>query len=472
MNLSRSIAWNTLIYALGKSGAIIVGLLSFALLTRYLGAVGFGHYRTVLNYLGTASIVTNLGLYPIVLRELSQEQAPQSYILGNAVALRLVTAIISLLLAAGLAYLLPYDAVVHQGMLAGILGFVALEGTHVMLAVFQQHLRQWQAALAEIIGAGVTLIAVGIVIHLHAGVVAAVGAMVIGHLAWFACAWYLAHRLVPFRLRWVGKEWRRLVRTALPLAGVQILNLMYLRVDVVILSLYQPAADVGVYGVASKILEMGMTLPYMFAGLVMPLLSRHAHRHPAAFRRYVSTAFDVLAIAACGAAVVFYAFAPYLIAWIGGAEFQAATAVLQLFSVAIGMYCLSSILIFAVTALGQQRLMMWGYAVAAALSFLVYMLFIPKFSYFGAALGRLLAEVIVTVSTATIVARSMGGMPSLTTLLKALVASLLTLGLLRLLAATGMPWGVSFILGSVSFLGCLVLFRAIPITWATMLKRS
>lgn len=451
---------------------MVVGFLSFTLLTHYLGVIGFGYYRTVLNYLSTASIAANLGLYPIVLRELSRDQAPQSYILGNVMALRLVTSSFFLCVAAALSYLLPYDAVVQHAMLMGILGFVALEGTHVLLAVFQQHLQQWQAALAEIIGAGATLGAVGLVMYLHGGVIAAVSTMAIGHLIWFACAWYLAYHLVPFQLLWAGTEWKRIVQAALPLAGVQILNLMYLRVDAVILSLYQPAADVGVYGVASKILEMGMTLPYMFAGLVMPLLSRHAHHNPTAFRRYVSTAFEVLSIAACGLAVGFYTFAPHLIAWVGGAEFQAAAAVLQLFSAAIGLYCLSSILIFAITALGQQHLLMWAYAVAAAVSLLTYLLLIPQYSYFGAALGRVIAEAIVVLATAGIVARAIGGLPSLKALLKALVASAVALGIWRLLAAMGVSWGINVILGGGGFVGCLILLRALPDVWSTAFKRQ
>jgi O-antigen/teichoic acid export membrane protein len=457
---------------MGKGGAMIVGFLSFALLTHYLGVVGFGYYRTVLNYLSTASIAANLGLYPIVLRELSQDRAPQSYILSNAMALRLVTSSCCLFVAAVLSYLLPYDAVVHQAMLMGILGFVSLEVTHVLLAVFQQHLQQWQAALAEVIGAGITLIAVGMVIYLRGGVLAAVGTMVIGHLAWAACAWHFAYRLTPFRLTWSGAEWQYLLKAALPLAGIQILNLMYLRIDAVILSLYQPASDVGVYGVASKLLEMGMTLPYMFAGLVMPLLSQHAHHNPTAFRRYVSTAFEVLSVAACSLATGFYVFAPHLIAWVGGVEFQGAIGVLQLFGAAIALYCLSSILIFAVTALGQQRLMMRAYAMAAAVSLLTYMLLIPQYSYFGAALGRIIAEAIIVLSTANIVAREIGGLPSLTVLYKALAASAITLGVWHLLAAMGLPWGLNAILGGSSFVGCLTLLRGIPEAWSMMLKRE
>jgi O-antigen/teichoic acid export membrane protein len=472
MSLSRSIAWNTLVHAMGKGGAMIVGFLSFALLTHYLGVAGFGHYRTVLNYLSTASIAANLGLYPIVLRELSRDRAPQAYVLGNAMALRLVTSSLFLCVAAALSYLLPYEAVVHHAMLLGIIGFVSLEVTHVLLAVFQQHLQQWQAALAEIIGAGVTLIAVGMVIYWGGSVITAVGTMAIGHLAWAACAWYLAYRLAPFRLSWAGAEWKRLVLAALPLAGVQILNLMYLRVDAVILSLYQPASDVGVYGVASKLLEMAMTLPYMFAGLVMPLLSQHAHQNPATFRRYVSTAFEVLSIAACGIAVGFYVLAPHLVAWIGGVEFREAAAVLQLFSAAIGLYCLSSILIFAVTALGQQRLMMWAYAMAAAASLLTYLLLIPQYSYFGAALGRIIAEAIVVLATARIVVREIGGLPSLAVLYKALAASAMALGVWRLLAALGIPWGVNFILAAGSFVGGLMLLRAFPDAWSKMFNRK
>jgi O-antigen/teichoic acid export membrane protein len=210
----------------------------------------------------------------------------------------------------------------------------------------------------------------------------------------------------------------------------------------------------------------------MCAGLVMPLLSQHAHHNPTAFRRYVSTAWDILSIAACGLATGFYILAPHLIAWVGGAEFHGAVGVLQLFSAAIALYCLSSILIFAVTALGQQRLMMRAYAMAAVVSLLTYMLLIPPYSYVGAALGRILAEAIIMLSTAKIVAREIGGLPSLTALYKALAASATTLGIWHLLATTGLPWGINAILGGGSYVGCLMLLRGLPDAWTTMLKRQ
>jgi O-antigen/teichoic acid export membrane protein len=47
MNQTRAITSNMLAILAGKSAVILLGLLTLGLLTRHLGASGFGQYRTV-----------------------------------------------------------------------------------------------------------------------------------------------------------------------------------------------------------------------------------------------------------------------------------------------------------------------------------------------------------------------------------------------------------------------------------------
>jgi hypothetical protein len=48
----------------------------------------------------------------------------------------------------------------------------------------------------------------------------------------------------------------------------------------------------------------------------------------------------------------------------------------------------------------------------------------------------------------------------------------MALGVWRLLAALGIPWGVNFILAAGSFVGGLMLLRAFPDAWSKMFNRQ
>jgi O-antigen/teichoic acid export membrane protein len=462
MNLTRTIAWNMSVLMAGKAVVALMGLLSVALLTRYLGITHFGYYRTVLVYLNFAAIVTELGVYLITLREISNEGADQARILGNALSMRLAVTGLILLIAALISLSLPYEEVVRQGILIGTLSYTAAAGHHLLLVVFQLKLQQWQASLAEIIGATLMLACVWFIIQAEAGVVAAVGAMVAGNVTMFVCSWFLAKRLVPFCLRLDWAEWKRIAVAALPLAGSELLRLIHLRADSLLLSLLKPAADVGIYGVAYKPFETIAVLPLLFAGLMMPFFSQHAFQDHVQFRRYLSAAFDVSAIGAVGVVIVVFTFAEDLVTLMGGDEFILAATAMKILSLAIAIVSLSTIFKFAVTALNKQRILLWGHGAGAVVGLTAYLLLIPPYSYVGAACGTALAEATVWGFSGTVVARATGGFPSLMTFAKALVAGALTLGLFRVLEASGISWVLNLLLGSMGYLLILVLLRAIP----------
>lgn len=66
--------------------------------------------------------------------------------------------------------------------------------------------------------------------------------------------------------------------------------------------------------------------------------------------------------------------------------------------------------------------MMWLYLVVAAVSLTGYLVFIPKYSYFGAAYMTVLSELLITVASATIVCTVAKAWLSMKVLFKSLVA--------------------------------------------------
>ena len=75
---------------LGKVVLVGGGMATFALLARYLGAEGLGHYRTVLSILGLSAAVFDFGLYQVTLAEMSRDGVDERRIVGNAFTLRIL----------------------------------------------------------------------------------------------------------------------------------------------------------------------------------------------------------------------------------------------------------------------------------------------------------------------------------------------------------------------------------------------
>jgi O-antigen/teichoic acid export membrane protein len=408
MTIIRSILTNMLLLTIGRVTVAAIMLLTTAFLTRHLGLEGFGHYRTAIAYLAFATALGNFGLYLIGLRELSRKGADQSRILGNALGLRAVTSVAFLALSVFLAWILPFAPQVQVGIAFGAAGFAALSLHQQLTGLFQQRLRQGGLVLSEIVGASSTLGLAWFLAGRGADVVAFIAATAAAHALTLIVSWGFARRLLKFRLRVEWKVWRSMLIPACSVALGNMLMLLYYRSDTVFLAILRPAEEVGLYGAASRVSDTVIGFALMFVGLVVPLLSKHAHDEPIVFCTYLQDSFDAVMLGAVGTAVVLYGFAGEIVTLIAGPSFAAAAAPLRVLCILIVVGSSSMLLRQAAVAIDAQKQMIWGYGTAAAVSLITYPLLIHFAGGVGAAWGLVLGESIVWAYGIVLLARRSG----------------------------------------------------------------
>ena len=88
MTLTKTIAKNTLWQIIGKIIGTVLGIITIALLTRYLGKEGFGYYTTALAFMQFFGVLVDMGLYLICLREIAANPEKENYITSNIFTLR------------------------------------------------------------------------------------------------------------------------------------------------------------------------------------------------------------------------------------------------------------------------------------------------------------------------------------------------------------------------------------------------
>lgn len=460
MSRLRDLLSNIAAVVSGKAVAALAGLATIMVLTRHLGPQEFGYYRTVLTYAAFASVLADCGIYMVTLREMSRPGADAAHIAGTAIPLRLTSSISVLLLACAVAWAFPYDRIVKWGVLIGAAVYTCMQASELLVAVFQSVLKQGRNAVSEGGGALVTLACVWVLAAAHRGTLAMLAGTLGGSLFALAVSWRLARRLVPFRLHWAVGEWRQFLLLGLPIAGSQILTMAILRGDSLILSLFQPAAAVGLYGVATKIFELAASLAFMFGGLMMPSLTSAFANDRASFSRVLGHTVDTAAIYGIGAVVALSPFAPQVLSVIAGPDFAAGAPALVIISFAIGLSALSHVLRFALVAYERPRLILQADAAACVLGFLAYFTLIPHFSLLGAAAGTVLAEGCSLLGMLRGLRRAGMALPSPVNLLKAIGAGLIALALIR--ACNRLDWPLALCLGGACYLVLLSLTRAIP----------
>ncbi|MEK7507419.1 MAG: flippase [Patescibacteria group bacterium] len=405
---------------LGGISLIVVGLL-----TRTLGPAGYGQYSLVFAYHFIFTALADLGLYTILVREISRPQADERKIVSNIFGLRL-TAVVSLLAVAILAVQwLPYPTEVKLGILIASLFSIGSSLVQVLTGVFQKYLKLYYVSVADVVSRLVQLFLLILVVNYRPGLLPFIWVVAVSEIIHFALVFVFARRLVPVGLAADLDYWQGTFKKSLPIAVSLVFVLLYFKLDTILLSLFKPAYDVGVYSVAYKILELIIFLPAMYIGLVMPLLSRQAPASTGDFLKTFRKSFNVLAIFALPAMAYLALRAEDIIRLISGSEFGPSVRVLQILSVAIMLIFFGNLGGNAVVALDLQKQAVKIYFLGAILNIGGNLLLIPRYSYFATAWTTVLTELFITLGLFWLIRNKIKFWPDFRILAKAALATIL-----------------------------------------------
>lgn len=422
--LARKVALNTIVAVVGRIIATVLALVVFSILTRYLGVSGFGEYVTVMAYLSVFNMFTDLGLYSIAVRDISRDGVDESQILGNAFSIRFFVGIFIFTIGAILMYSFPYSQNIKRGFLVGALGYWAMTNQSLLVSVFQKYLRMDKIAIGEVLSRIVQLALVFYFVRHNFGFLFMIVAMVMGAVADLLFVIFSSRKFVKISFKFDFPFWKKILKESLPLGIGTILTLIYFKCDTIMLSWMKSTYDVGIYGVAYRVLESVIFFPNMFVGIIMPLLSRYVFTAKEKFREIFSRALDVLVIIIVPMIVGTFFLARDIIFLVGGQEFAAAAPVLCILIFATGIIFLGALFSYIIISFNKQKYLMYLYGFGAFFNVATNLYFIPKYSYYGAAGTTVATEFLVTVCMAIIIYRELKYLPPfLIVLLKALVAS-------------------------------------------------
>ena len=164
-------------------------------------------------------------------------------------------------------------------------------------AVLQSRLRMGRAVVGDVVGRACALGARGCVAGLDLGFYAVIGAAAGGALAPLVVVW-LAHPpagggCASWPIRRSGAACSS---SGLPLGLALAINAVYFRADTLIISLYEPFGQVGLYTLAYRILEVTLVLGTVFLNTGFPVLSEAVAHDEAARRRAIQSSSDLLVI--------------------------------------------------------------------------------------------------------------------------------------------------------------------------------
>jgi len=400
MSTARKILSNTVWQILGKIVIVGLAVISVKLITNYLGQAGYGDYSLVYEYLAFFGIVTDMGLFTIGVREMSKDNADKEHILSNILSIRIVLAILTMAAAVIVAFLIPnYSLQVRQAIMISALAIVFTFLASTVSSILQVHLKMQYATIPQILAKIITVAWIWWAVKNNMGFLQLFWAGLFGNVGMFILTYIFARSYIRIRLGFDMVFWKETVIKAFPYGLALILGTIYFRIDSLLLYQMKGAADVGIYGVPMKILEILVVIPLFFLNSALPSMTRHLTAKTERIKEIIQYSFDFLSILALPIVAGTLILAVPLILLVSSPEFLAAALPLKILIFAMALSFINSIFGFLIVAGNRQAKLLLINLICVIFNIVCNLLIIPRWSYVGTSVTTTLSELLILILT-------------------------------------------------------------------------
>ncbi len=387
-----------------------VGLTAIAsvFLLRYLGVDDFGRYVTVLSLMAIVSGITDAGLTAVGARELALRPRgePRRQLLENLIGLRLVLTPIGVIAAVIFAIAAGYDSTLVIGTALAGVGLVMINAQATLMLPLSVELRIFQIAIAEVLKQAVAVVVIALLVVAGASlgpfftVQIAVGVVLLGITPWLVGrSWLVQAR------RTERPSWRFLIREALPVAAFLVMNVLYFRILIILMSLLATARATGLFATSFRIYETLFGLPALVLSVALPVMAT-AEADRERLRYQLQRMVEVGLIVAAYLVLMVVFLAEPLIRLLGGSQYLDAVPFVRIQSVALLAVYLGLVCQFALIAIRRQGALAIANGIALAIVIALGLILIPLYEDVGAAVAAVVGETILTLLLLLALARS------------------------------------------------------------------
>lgn len=402
MSFYLKIGLNTFYQLLARSFTTFANFVIILLVAKSLGSFGLGQYNKVFTFVGIFSLFVDFGLNAIFLK-IGRERH-----LFLLIILRLIIASIIFILIQPIIFILPYNATLHSGfsfqekiyieIVALVLFLYAF--SHSLNVIFQKHERFDLTIWPSLVWGAISLI-IGVYSFYTKNLFFFFLAMVIGLVGYVVAAFIL----LVFKLG-LGREIfsclptdfkfiKDLFKKSLPLGTTLFLNLLYIRADVLILSILRPTVEVGIYTLAYKFFEFPLNLSFFIMGSLYPIfLKSHKEGRNKLYSQVKKSALFILLFSFF---ILIFTFAAAPLIGLIKHEFYQSILPFRILVISYPIFFLSNLLLWVLITENKERILPLVYSCSLILNVVLNLIFIPLYGYNASAVITVVSELFVFV---------------------------------------------------------------------------
>lgn len=396
MNVLRAIISNTSSQVASRIISSGTGFFITLLIAHFYSLSGYSDLAKITALVGLLYLGIDLGANAIFLQFDKKQQSFQ-----NLLSFRLFLAALIFFTTAAIVFLLPYNSaattgyspLVKFGILLFSLSFFTRAIVYSCAAFFQQKLSYTNAMWATLASSATTFLIVLLSVFFHLPLLWVVGAYLLGGLMEAGVSLFLLKEKFSLTLPSLS-FFAKIFWSTLPLTILLFLNLLYFRVDMILLALFQKSFAVGIYDFAYKFFDFLIALPLFLSNSLYPILLKQEKNSRISIKNISLYTIFFFFMGACLVPIVWF-MAP-LIALVK-IDFVPSILPLRILAFSLPIFFATNILQWIFITKKKQTFLVFVYAASLLLNIVLNFLFIPSYSYIASAIITGFSETLILV---------------------------------------------------------------------------
>jgi len=412
MSQSNKIINNSIALMGGHVYQSAIGLITIGLIARYLKPEKFGDYGFIMALCVIFSIITDMGINRISVREMSRNLSRANDILVASFLVKLLLSLITFAATALIINMLSDDKEVIIATYICVIAVTLFFIGDIFDCIFKAFEKMGYTALSAFVERTTYLLCLGVFIRMDFGLKGIFSALLFSYVTRFAFGLSITCKRF-FRPR-VTRDFSLcfyLLKEGFPIGINRILRKTSFRFDTILIKLMKSATQVGFFHGAYRIILALEFIPASITGAMFPMFSRLAKGSAGSIEKALEKSFKFLWIIAVPLMIFIIFFSKRIVSLVLGKSFIEVAPALQVFSLVFGLMLLSGLFIKVLNAFDKQVLAAKAVAVCLAINVGLDIILIKFFGYFGAVIATLVAEASLCVIAYRFVSRHVGLLP-------------------------------------------------------------
>jgi len=390
---SRRIARNTTMLALADGMNKLMLFAFFLVAARHLGVQQFGILSFAIAFVTMLSVLTDLGLGTVTVREIARDRSVARQIVSTAVTIKLIASLLVMGLIAAGVRLLGYPG--STSLIVCVCGLFAVASAFAQYfgLVFQGFERMEFTALGRVVQtlvliAGALVLSRGPASTFRYATLYAIAGLVSAGFSYLVCAIAFVRPYVSMDLA----EWRRAISPALPVGIASMFVVFYYWNGSTLLSKLKGDAAVGNYNAAFRLVTGLSFVCFAFTGALLPFFSRLFRATPQRLEKVLEASMRYTMILALPLAIFGATLSGTIVGVLYGHAYNDAAQILRVLAVWGGCACMNSLLSTFFISIDRSRTFVIQTGIALGTNVILNVALIPGLGALGAAISILVAE--------------------------------------------------------------------------------